>query len=311
MIKLLELVNFRSHKHTILEFDQYTNFIIGRGQAGKSTIRRALKQLCFNRPLGDKCHSFWMKKEDETLIKAVTWEDQTIIWKKILGKSAEYELIYPDGEKEPFRKLKREVPDKISNILNIDQINFQNQFDNPFIISGTTGEISKAINKTTKLDISDDWLSELNSNKLKLSHEINQLTSQLDISTKKLKSYEGINGIEIALNRASQLSNTLETELNKKNDIGKILYHIQDIEIKTNKLNKSYSFIQRLIKKADNFKKSIDRQNKIKVLCFKTMNEQGYLTGCQIEKKRIEKEYSDLLVSLGRCPLCLNEIKGK
>ena len=59
MLTRVEISNFQSHKHTVLEFIPGTNVIIGGTDTGKSALFRAINWVCSNRPLGDAYRSEW------------------------------------------------------------------------------------------------------------------------------------------------------------------------------------------------------------------------------------------------------------
>ena len=58
MIERLELFNFESHKHTVLELSHGVYIISGNSNAGKSSLFRALRFVILNQPNGDDFINF-------------------------------------------------------------------------------------------------------------------------------------------------------------------------------------------------------------------------------------------------------------
>ena len=52
-IKRVTLENFQSHKHSVIDFDEQLNVIVGPSDSGKSAIIRGIKWVLYNEPTGD------------------------------------------------------------------------------------------------------------------------------------------------------------------------------------------------------------------------------------------------------------------
>jgi len=77
-------------------------------------------------------HSYWCQKGDVTSVTLDTTEGYQIKISKLYGDSTEYYMQCPDGNRFQWSKLARQVPDKVSEILNICDINNQHQLDPPY-----------------------------------------------------------------------------------------------------------------------------------------------------------------------------------
>lgn len=78
MIKRIELINFMSHRHTVIEPAKGLTVIVGENNTGKSALISALQVLCRNAP-GDYMVSHG---ERECIIRVVTEEEDEIEWKR-------------------------------------------------------------------------------------------------------------------------------------------------------------------------------------------------------------------------------------
>ncbi len=174
-LKTLTLKYFRSHKETILNFCSGVTVILGRSGSGKTNVQRGVKWLKDNRPLGLRFLSRFAGKGDKAEIKA-EFTDVTVKFSKGKSGMSEYEI---DGG-EPFSGIANGVPDKVVEALNLSEVNVQKQLQlggSPFLISDTPGEVARTINRITRMDRVDTWIS--------------SLTSRINTGTGEIRLYEG------------------------------------------------------------------------------------------------------------------------
>jgi len=145
MLGRMSIKNFQSHKKTSLVFDKGINVIIGQSLSGKTAILRALYWLIYNRPSGMAFNSHFSDNE-ATEVSVFFSEGYNISHTKS-DKSEQYVL-----SNKKWEKVNKEVPDDVTKIINFGELNIQRQLDKPFMITATPGEISKTINRITKLE---------------------------------------------------------------------------------------------------------------------------------------------------------------
>jgi exonuclease SbcC len=142
MISKIEINNFQSHKHTVIDFDSGVNVIVGQSDCGKSAILRALRFVIENRPAGDSVISHWAKQAE---VKLHIGEN---IITRIKGKSKnEYWL-----NDKVYKAFGQSVPDDIAQVINMNNVNIQRQLDGPFLLNETPGEVAKHFNKLAHLE---------------------------------------------------------------------------------------------------------------------------------------------------------------
>ena len=179
MIKSLEIKNFQSHEHTKLDFHHGINVICGKSTSGKTAIIRALRWVCFNRPAGLRFLSnFTENGTCEVILKK---ENGSVGLRKD-SKGAEYTL---DGSRH-FSKLSTNLPDHVVETINLSEINFQDQLEQHFLITDTPGQVAATINKLTKIENVDEWVSGLTTDINSCTREILILNNQIDEHSKQL-----------------------------------------------------------------------------------------------------------------------------
>jgi DNA repair protein SbcC/Rad50 len=153
MVERLYIKNFQSHKETDIKLVPGVNVIVGSTDSGKSAIIRALKMAVLNRPSGDAMRSWW---GGETSVLMELQEGNILERVKNGGE------IYRLNEME-FKAFRTNVPDEIVTAVNMDEENFQNQVDAPFLLSATSGEVASFFNRIAKIDKIDSSLKAVQS----------------------------------------------------------------------------------------------------------------------------------------------------
>jgi DNA repair protein SbcC/Rad50 len=154
MFKKLVIEGFQAHEKLVIELDPHVTTIIGRSDVGKSAIIRALRWLCFNRPLG-KSFINWSK--DECRVKLYLDNKRKII-RKVCKSGNSYSL-----DDKTFSAFGTGVPEEIVHTLNLNEDNFQGQHAPPFWFLKSSGEVSKELNAIVNLEVIDKALAEISS----------------------------------------------------------------------------------------------------------------------------------------------------
>ncbi len=153
MISKVEIRNFSTHKKQDIEFDPNVTTITGSSFLGKSTILRAIRFVCMNKPTGDKFISWDAEKTSVRL----TIDKKKITRRKGKGVNS-YKL---SGYKDPFTGFNINVPKPIADLVNMSDINFQGQHDKPFWFCEIPPEVSRQLNKIINLEVIDRTLSNI------------------------------------------------------------------------------------------------------------------------------------------------------
>lgn len=209
MIEKIEIHNFQSHKATVLELDAKVNTLQGNSDCGKSAVLRALQWLIFN-PAGDYFISDWARKG-----KTQTAPCEVIVYanghKIVRRRDKDFNGYYLDDEM--FEATRNTVPKKISDILNLGEVNVQRQLDPPFLLSMSAGEVSRYINNLVNLTRIDTWTSAANSRERKLRQDADAAFERVEKAREKVESYS-------FLPRLEELSDTIESLVSHGSDVG-------------------------------------------------------------------------------------------
>jgi exonuclease SbcC len=149
-IKKILLINFQRHKKLSLKLSDGLTSITAGNNKGKTSVIRALRWVCTNKPLGT-----WMNRVSgtETLTTTVKiyFEDGTIV-KRVKGTNENY---YAVGDEEYHDFSRTGIPEKVKELFNLNysfeekklNLHFEDQDTNSlFLVNNTNTERATAIN---------------------------------------------------------------------------------------------------------------------------------------------------------------------
>lgn len=221
MFTKLELKNFQSHAHTELEFVPGVNAVIGASDSGKTAIFRALRWMIWNRPLGDAFRSDW---GGDTSVTVQVPDNIITRWKHDKGHG--YTV---NGTK--LTAIKTEVPEDVSNILNIDEINLQQQFDRPFLLDSSSGEVATHFNKVAHLDNIGNTIKTLTSWQRNLNQNSRVYESKIEECEKGLLKFDFIPDMERKIVQAEKYQYQIETLSKEMDRLSSIVDSLEGIEL--------------------------------------------------------------------------------
>lgn len=236
MFEQIHIQNFQSHRDTKLDFAPGVNIILGTSLNGKTAILRSMGLITYNRPLGAKYYSNFSPDKGTTLIDLKCSDIPVINLEKVVNrkKDGTKELVSTtykfDGDKTSG------LSDKIKAALNISDLNIQRQFDQPFLILSSSGEFARTINRITKLEKVDEWVSEFKRRINKNKNDIELLESQTQEAETELKRYDGFELLEKEILNLQKINNELEKSENDFVKIDSSLEKIESIDDDINKL---------------------------------------------------------------------------
>lgn len=205
---------FQAHRKIDVEFDPNLTTIVGPSDVGKSSLLRAVRWICLNQPQGEgNINSDSQKSE------CILMFDQHEVTRL---RSRDGENTYKlDGQ--DFKSFGFGVPDTISKLLAVSEINFSDQHDPAFWFSLSAPDVSRELNHVVDLGIIDETLQRIGV-KVKACKDLLKVT-QVRLSDVRNKrdaaawvieckdQYESTRKIQIELDSVSDKKNSLERHL--------------------------------------------------------------------------------------------------
>ena len=183
----LKLNNFKSHEHTVINFDKGISVIVGENGAGKSTILEAISFALFKQHTGKKIDDLVRNNAQSMSIElefTSSGRDYKIVrMKKSNLKSSLFKRTSSEGGYVHVCTGDKEVANEIRQILDIDSDLFLNaiyirQGEIAELVDKTPAEKKALINKLLGLDSLDKaWKNLLPL--IKMAHLYNHLPTVL------------------------------------------------------------------------------------------------------------------------------------
>jgi len=232
-IKTLTVTNFQSHANTKLNLHPGVNVIVGESDTGKSAILRALSWLVRNKVDDKSFRSNWGGKSDVE----IRFDDGNEV-SRTQDKDNRYYLVNEEkGIDEEYKAFRTDIPQDIVETLNMDVLNMSYQFDPPFLLSDSSGEVAKTLNKIADLTDIDTSISNIRKMVLSNNREITGVEFQLEELTKQKEALSFLSDMEKDIDEFEELSDKNST-LNFKidwltkiiNDVSKTKVEMKEID---------------------------------------------------------------------------------
>jgi exonuclease SbcC len=211
---MIEVVGFQSHLCTKLELDPGINIITGLEDSGKTALLRAVNWCRTNRPVGDRFRH--NKDSSKETVVALQFADGTSIAHS-KGKENWYGMVH-QGKASDFTKVGNDVPQPVREALRLDEINIQEQFDEPYLIWLTSGELANVFNKLSGMEKFDGWQAAV-SNGIKVANSsIRSSQAQIAEASTQISKYEKLPAVEMLvkeIDAADKKIASLSTKFNR------------------------------------------------------------------------------------------------
>lgn len=205
MICSLHLKNFQGHTDSLLYFDPHFNCIVGTGNAGKTSVVRALGLLFYNH--WDKS---WVTFGATHCEVTATYIDGTVFERKKGPKINEYIVTLPGGLPQKFENFGTTIPEDIANALGVRavelpggdriQLNLHTQFGGSLLQSVNSANKGRLFGKLSGLDLLDAVSQDVASDK-KLTQVVTKTKEEeLLLVSQRLLAFQGLPGLRQTVN---------------------------------------------------------------------------------------------------------------
>jgi DNA repair ATPase RecN len=276
------------------------NVLVGESDCGKSAIIRALNWVVSNKPSGDSFRSNW---GGATVVYLDT-NDFTIGRAKS-EQGNNYSLIEQGKPTEYFNSFNQGIPEEIKNLLNISPLSLQSQFSSPFLLSMSSGEVAKYLNKIVHLDKIDLAISNINKTLRKENQDLNYAKEFLEEQKESIKQYKWLDAAEKELKELEELEDLLFRNRIHTEAFGILINQIEYCE----RLLLNYSEIKKAeeeVDKALGLGKKIKKENEtvrhLTLLIHLIEGAEFDIIEKEEQLIKWEEEFKELMPDI--CPLC-------
>jgi exonuclease SbcC len=303
MINSIQIHNYQTHKDTKINLSKGVNVITGESSQGKTALLRALIWALTNKPSKGK-PSWWDKNSSNVVVE---FTDKTIIQR---GRKKNLNYYKSSLINNDLTAFGQNVPDEIKQIVCMNDVNIHKQFDTPFLLSSTAGDVAKLLNKIVNLEIIDSSLFKANQKKRKEKQQLEFVEQRKIELEKELNNFGWLDNAEKDLNKINNIQtryDNINKEYNEIEDIINSLERMDEGLLEINKLLTIENEVNKIIKIQV---KENDIDDKIADLINLLMDIETISTKIDTKEKQLidmEKEHKKLMGNY--CPFCKRRIK--
>jgi DNA repair protein SbcC/Rad50 len=178
----VEVGGYQSLRRVKLELGLFT-VITGPTGSGKSAVIRAIRLVAFNA----RGAAYVSRGEPAAAVALYSGDEgwaAVISRGRVRGKD-KYRLVLQPGSPESapdvrdFTKLAGTVPEPAAEVLGLSELNFAAQFDRPFLLSETAGDVAKVLGRLTNVSLLFEAAREAAKRKGRLSTELRMRQDEL------------------------------------------------------------------------------------------------------------------------------------
>ena len=246
VIKRIELINFMSHRHTVIEPADGLTVLIGPNNCGKSAFVTALQILCHNSKSGFVLRHG--EKNCEVIVE--TADGHVINWSRKKNGSPIYKV---DGKQHD--RLRGSVPDEVHEILKMPKVKCDNEeFDvhfgeqsEPVFLLRDRGKASAQFFASSSDATYLVAMQSLHKAKVLVhKRDFKQLTRQHKSVTEQLESLEPLSDLEKNLLETEKQFADLQTEAIKLEQVEKLISAIRSAQTIFDRFKKQATSLQLL-----------------------------------------------------------------
>lgn len=201
----VEIENFQSLKRVSVRLGRFT-VVTGATGSGKSGLLRALALLAFNTrgagssvTRGEKSCKVGTGSMDEAW--AVGIERGVArgkdCYRRVLAEGAERQV-------ETYTKLGGDVPEAVSAVLALSDLNFAGQFDRPFLLDSSGGEVARTLGKLTNVTLLFNAARECNRRRLEVAGDLKHAERRLADLAEQAQRFAGMRERRAAAEEAEE-----------------------------------------------------------------------------------------------------------
>lgn len=278
-IRQLEIKNFQSHKHTVLEFDEGINLFTGTSNSGKSAINRAIIWAMTNRPRGE---DFIHNNTSFASVSIVFFDGSKLL--KVRGIEENFvKVTYPDGKWKKYEKFGAEYPDDLKKFLSIPKDNdilgnvfYAEQMSPLFLVNLSSTDLPRAIGYLAGSDVMELAGKNMQQESRQIRRDTDKLKKEIDKLSKELKQYDNLEEQILLIDQCKLLKQNLKSKIDFKNLIENLYtsYEIKNKNIisakaklsefkNTEALIDNISNIKQLIRSYQDFNKFLSKYEQL------------------------------------------------
>lgn len=193
MIRQIEIANFQSLRKLSVRLGRFTA-ITGPTGSGKSGLIRAVRLVAFNARGTD-----YITRGEKTCTVSLAGDEIELTgieddrWQAVIrrGGKDSYQLAVGINQKT-YTKLQGKVPDPVTEVLRLGEINFAGQWGQPYLLDSTGSEVARVLGRLTNVTLLYRAAQEANRRRLAAAQLLRTRQSDLAQLEEQAKQYASL-----------------------------------------------------------------------------------------------------------------------
>jgi len=223
IIKQIEITNFQSHRHTVIDLSEAVNVFQGTSDHGKTAIIRAIVWVLYNKSPNSLKH--WDAGAKEAVSVSITLFDGSVIERRRTKSKNQYVV---NGK--VLNAIGRGVPEEVSDLINLTDLNLKKQFGLPFMVMDTGGTIARKLNEVVELDAMDITLSSAKTRIQKTKRALEVAETRQEELTSELEDFDGLEEVEGLVTVYEELCQSIAVSRKQEKDLLSLQASIKEIK---------------------------------------------------------------------------------
>jgi energy-coupling factor transporter ATP-binding protein EcfA2 len=305
--------NFQSIKSATIPIGGLT-VVVGESNVGKSALVRALALLTRN-----GASTGLVRKGADNLAVAALFQDGTAIQVRRGPKLSEFKIRRGD-QVETYTKCGTGVPEEVTRYwalasTDLGELSFHGQHDPPFLLSQPASSVARQIGAITNAHLLNDAVRETNRRRLEATQEVRSFTREAEECREALAGVgdlkarkAAIQRVQEALNQAtaaSQLAQAARAVYDRARVLDDEIRELESVTGPSEVIAQKVAEAEAAVKHSQRAKMQVRmaREN-VRQIAHEDSAAREWAHGAL----QIEQDAHRMLVELGRCPACGQEV---
>ena len=320
MITDVVIQDYQAVREARLRLKRFT-VITGPTGSGKSAVIRAIKLVVFNARgtsyvrHGAKACAAMVGFEGEYTAVAIHRGGRGADKYRVSTIDTSPHRHTNDPAVQEYTKLAGAVPEQVSAVLRLGELNFAGQFDRPYLLDASGSQVARVLGELTDVTLVLDAAREATRRKLETSRELRRAEQELASLTAQAQQFRGLRARRDALvdadellHSASLISDSVErlrqlSDMHQKasQECVAALVRVQAMAVpsldRAVELRASLTRLRALAEEWDTFRKDI-------------RGHEAAAENCRAAEEQAHRQLHEILVAAGACPTCGQRVPG-
>lgn len=219
-INRIEIRNFQSHAHTILDLAPTGNLtvITGNSDSGKTAVIRALRWVFYNQPQGTE----FIRVGCTSAQVAVTMDDGWGVTRLRTPSKNQYIVTHPDGDAQTYEGFGVNVPAEVQQVLGVApvdvgdmdlKLNIAEQLDGPFLGNSIAASFrAKVLGKLAGTEEVDVAGKQLGTDIYRHDRDVDSTKAQLEVKSAQIEELAWVEGLGVTIAELEMLAQTIKSK---------------------------------------------------------------------------------------------------